>query len=503
MEKLNSVLSIPIFFEKVANYESQDTRFTMVKIYMMHTGINENDSDFSKEVITAAIPSLQYIPIVGFIKQNSDKEDDFSNHKYIIVKDENGLRRKYIGHAYGVVKSSDDNNAHFEMRTCDDGVEREFLVVDGLIWNQFEDSAEIMNRDLIKSHSMELLPESCEGYEDENGIFHFTSFSFRAACIIGKDYEPAMINSTIEVQFTMSDFVKSIQSELNDRYTTFSKVIDNTNKGGKGQMANNKNDFTLSTNQLFGELSNVVSSEKFRDRWGDEVSRYCLVDIQDNEVIVVDRQNNYQYYGMKYTMKGDKAEVDFNSAVRKKIVYENFEDGETEVVNEDAFNFADEIKRIEDTAFTKIEDANNNLNKANEEKAKATSEYEKAKTDYDTVKAELDDIKPKYEEYVAKDEKRIADETEAKKNECFLKFDDYLSDVAEYQSLKDKRDDKSVEEIEQECCVMYAKKDISLKTEFTKNNDGGSGIGVMDNTLDDSLNDDYVETRYGKIKKSK
>ena len=62
MEKLNSVLSIPIFFEKVANYESQDTRFTMVKIYMMHTCINENDSDFSKEVITAAIPTAIIAP---------------------------------------------------------------------------------------------------------------------------------------------------------------------------------------------------------------------------------------------------------------------------------------------------------------------------------------------------------------------------------------------------------------------------------------------------------
>ena len=69
-----------------------------------------------------------------------------------------------MGNAYGVILSKEDNNAHYEERLCDDGIKRTFLVVDGLIWNIFEDSAEILNRDLIKSHSMELVDTDDENY---------------------------------------------------------------------------------------------------------------------------------------------------------------------------------------------------------------------------------------------------------------------------------------------------------------------------------------------------
>ena len=253
-------------------------------------------------------------------------------------------------------------------------------------------------------------------------------------------------------------------------------------------------DFTLSANQLFEQLSNVVSAKKIRDRWGDEISRFSLVDIQDNEVICIDRDNNYQYYGMPYSMNGDVATVDFDNAVRKKVVFENFEEGTSDVV-EGAFNFADEITKITDNAFEKVESANS-------EKDKAESEYTQVKADYESIKGEYDEMKPKYDEYVSKEEARIKAETEAKKDECFAKFDGYLSEVTEYQALKDSRDDKTVEEIEQSCCVLYAKRDIAIKTEFSKNTKE-TDVTIMDTSLDNLVDDSFVQTKYGRIKKDK
>ena len=151
-----SVLSFPVTFEKTEEIESTDCRFTKVKIWLMHLGDNFNGSVFDKDVVDKAIPTLEYIPIVAFIEENKIGEKDCSNHRYVITKDDKGVRRKYVGNAYGVLTSSNDNNAHYEERLCDDGEIRTFLVVDGLIWNMFEDSSEIMNRDLIKNHSMEL-----------------------------------------------------------------------------------------------------------------------------------------------------------------------------------------------------------------------------------------------------------------------------------------------------------------------------------------------------------
>ena len=177
-----SALSIPVIFEKIEDFNCDDGRFTKVKCFLMHTGRNLNGSEFTKEVITEAIPTLQYIPIVGFIENDDVGEKDFSDHRYVISKNENGIYRKYCGSAYGVILSDEDNNAHFEMRMCDDGIEREFIVADGVIWDMFEDSKNIFDRDLIKDHSIELHEDSVEGYEDEEtGIFHFTKFSFRAA----------------------------------------------------------------------------------------------------------------------------------------------------------------------------------------------------------------------------------------------------------------------------------------------------------------------------------
>ena len=115
-----SALSFPVMFEKIKDFEAADDRFTKVKVWLMHLGVNLNDSAFEKSVVDKAIPTLQYIPIMGFVELNDDNEKDFSDHRYIITKDEKGVRRKYLGTPYGVIKSSDDNNAHYEERLCDD-----------------------------------------------------------------------------------------------------------------------------------------------------------------------------------------------------------------------------------------------------------------------------------------------------------------------------------------------------------------------------------------------
>ena len=79
-----SLLSFPVTFESVEDIA--DGRFTKVKIYMMHTGLNYNKTVFEKDVVENAIPTLEYIPIVGFIKENQiTGEKDFCGHEYIIT----------------------------------------------------------------------------------------------------------------------------------------------------------------------------------------------------------------------------------------------------------------------------------------------------------------------------------------------------------------------------------------------------------------------------------
>ena len=495
-----SALSFPVEFEKIEEIESADGRFTKVKIWLMHLGENFNGSVFEKDAVDNAIPTLEYIPIVAFIEDNKSGEKDCSNHRYVITKDDKGLRRKYMGSAYGVILSSEDNNAHYEERMCDDGESRTFLVVDGLVWNMFEDSSDIMNRDLIKAQSMELFDDgnSVDGYEDDNGLFHFTKFSFRAACILGDDYDPAMINSTIEVQFAMSDFVKSIQSELNNNITTFTKLVnEKTNQGGIEAMPNT--DYAQTLLEQFDDISAMVRQhEVYTDRWGDECPRYYTVDVQENEVIVVDTMNGYNYFGLSFTMNGDKAEIDFESAKRKKIRYEDYEDGSSV---EGAFSFAKHIEEIENTAFAKIEEANTKVSEAEEkivEFEAKISEYETVKTEmeekFNQVTAEFEEMKPKYEDFVRAEQARIEAELDAKKDAEFAKYESVFAEDPEFADLKEKKGEMTVKEIESELAIMFARRTLA-QTDFSKPNDGVMTAGL---TVE-AGNDGYVSTRYGYI----
>lgn len=484
VEMERSVLSFPVLFEIAEEVQIDDDRFTKVRVFLMHTGENYNKSVFDKAVIEAAIPTLEYIPIVGFIEGTGD-EKDFSDHRYILVRDENGLRRKYIGSAYGVITSNADNKAHFETRLCDDGIEREFLVVDGLLWNMFEDSASIMNRDLIKGHSMELFDKNIDGYEDEDGLFHFTKFSFRAACILGDDKEAAMQNSTIEVQFTMSDFVRSIQGELNNKYTSYMKTISaKAEQEEGGNVVMQGTDFSQSVMQMFDDIATIVSAyETYVDRWRDVWPRYALVDIQDNEIIVMDRKDNYRYYAFAFTMDGDKPVIDFTNPVRKKVRYENYEEGTDGNMPEGAFNFAKEIEEISNAASAQITTAENDKNVAVQ--------------NYETLKSDYDEMKPKFDQYVQDEQERVANELKAQKETEFSRFEKVLGENEEFKSLKEQIDSLSLTDITSQCSILYTRLNLENKTDFSKGKQepGALSIGVAG----DGDEDGFVNTKYGLI----
>lgn len=507
---MKNITSIPITFEVNGEISNSDTRFLNCTIDVLHTGTNFNGSVFSKEVVEENIETIKNTPILGFIQKTSD-EEDFSGHEYIITKDKNGIHRKNIGSAWGVVPES--CNPRWYSKTLDTGEEVEMLQVDALLWSKLEDSRDIMLRDIEKAQSMELNPESIDGYEDPaTGLFHFTKFSFEGCTILGKNYEPAMQDANITINFTVSDFVKNIQSELINKYSEFTKLVnDTTNQdftslnmvdekfnGGVENME--KNDFAQTILAQFSDISTLVSQhEKFTDRFGDEYPRYYTVDIQENEVIVVDAMNNYNYFAFSFTMNGDKPEIDFEKPKRKKVCYEDYVEGET--VPEGAFDFGKHIAKIEDNAFTKVEEANAKVseaeNKVSEYETKV-SEFETAKNEieekFNQVNAEFEEMKPKYEDYVRAEQARIEAELDAQKDTEFAKYETVLADDVNFAALKEKKAELTVKEIESECAILFARKNLA-NTNFSKSDNGIMTAGI----IHDNSNDGFVETKYGCI----
>ena len=500
MQKDN--MSLPIYFSVDSEMSDKDNRFINVSIDVLHTGLNFNGSIFSKEVVEENIDTIKNTPILGFIREIPFDGKDFKGHEYIITKTEDGVKRKYIGEAFGMIPES--CNPRWITKTTDSGVEKEFLQVDGLLWTKFSDSTEIMLNDIEKPQSMELSPSSIEGYEDEEGNFVFTDFSFDGCCILGSSVAPAMENSIITTDFTMSDFVRSIQDELVEKYNTFTKMVnEKNNDGGIENMSNT--DFTQTVLQQFQDISAMVRQhETYTDRWGYECARYHAVDVQEDEVIVVDAMNNYNYFGLSFTMNGDKAEIDFESCKRKKITYADYVEGTT--VPEGSFDFGTHISEIEETAFARVEEANAKVVEAEgkiseaEERAaefetKAT-EFETAKNEieegYNQIKAEFEEMKPKYEDYVQAEQARIDAEIEEAKDAEISKYEDVLAGDTEFEAIKENKAEMTVEEIEGKCAILFAKKNLGNEN-FTKKDTGAMTAAIAV----DFNKDGYVKTRYG------
>ena len=487
---------------------SEDTRFMKITIDVMHVGENLNNSYFEKAVVDECVDSIKNTPVLGFIK--CDKftgENDFKGHEYILKRTENGVEEAYIGKAYGVIPES--CNPRWVIKVCDDAQEREFLRVDALVWEKFSDAASIIRRDNEKPQSMELEVSSVEGYDDEDGIFHFTKFRFDGCCILGDQVQPAMVGANVKindgVNFTMSDIADSIRSELNDKLELFNIAFakftnDETcdDQGGAKNMLdtdlNQVEEITLEADEV------EVAETEFETVAETEIVAETEVDIVEETVFEAEDEAESK----------DEAEVEAEEKVEEKVEEEvealeeapiEEEAAEFEAVESDEVADADVEVVAEEPNFsemqTEIETLKSEYAKIKAEFDEMTSKYEKVVSEYDAMKSEYDEMKPKYDEYVLAEAQRIAEELSAQKDAAFAEFECDLSDNAEFAALKEKKDDLSVEDIEKECAFLYVKVNRA-KSKFSAAETQSAVVGVLSD-VDSSESDGLILNKYGYI----
>lgn len=190
-------IKVPVLFQTLKNFDVEDTRFSKVKIWLMHLGENFNGSHFSQEAVEKAIPTLANTPIMGLIE-----EGDFKGHEreLVINENEDEYKLKNVTQAFGVIPEF--NNAQFEDRVGDDGVTRTYLTVEGLLWNKWEEAIELINSKHGKTgQSMEVVVQEF-AFRNNEDVARITKFQFDGACLLGDAVQPAMINSTVELAFS-------------------------------------------------------------------------------------------------------------------------------------------------------------------------------------------------------------------------------------------------------------------------------------------------------------
>jgi hypothetical protein len=461
---------VPVLFQKLKTFEDEtqtDTRFLKVKIWLCHTGENFNGSFFDKGVVEDAIPSLANTPILAYIEENSDGEKDFSDHRMVLVKEDDKYKVKYIGQAIGVIP--EENNAQFEMRLCDDGIEREFLTVEGLVWTKWDDPIDIFDRNQFKAQSMEL-HDDYDGEWKEDNLFHFTSFKFFGACALGEDVLPAMHSSTIEAQFSENNVFNNIQ----EKFELFKETFSNRNKGGnekvneklellnkysltkedvqgKGldiekysledletelQKITEPENFALVASQLKDELKAELYKDYTEDDWGYRFRNYWYIDHTDEMIVAEDSLDGDRLVGLSYSVDNDVVSIDFDSKKRVKLAYQFVEGDESTTAT---FSSADRSEYE-----TKVKE------KQIEEK------YTQTKEDFAQLEKEVDDLR-------AFKKDTLDAEKEAKEQELFESFASELTED-ELQEVKDAASEYTLEQIEEKLYTALGKK----KAKFSK-----------------------------------
>lgn len=469
-------IRLPVSFTINNCVETEDSRFLAITIDVLHTGLNFNGSIFNKEVVDANADSIMNTPVLGYIALNPDGELDFQGHEYDLAIDENGKRYVYAGSAYGVIPES--CNYRWIEKVCSDGICREFFQVDALLWTKFEDAVTIFERDGGKPQSMELELSSITGEEnEEDGTFVFTGFKFDGCCLLSSTDEriqPAMIDSLAATKFTAQSLAQEIKDRLQQYAISVAEKNDETGKEDDSMPKDNNTNFTLNLMEQLDEIRAILGEKTFTDSWGWECGQYCFVDVQDDEVIVMDRADHYRLYGMKFTVDGDKISIDFDSAVRKKTKYENMEaDAE-----DDAPYLFEQV--VTDVATY----MNGQIDAVKEEKDTAEANYTSVKKDYD-------EMKPKYDAYVADEQQREKAAVEAAKDAEFKKFDQHLSDNDKYTALKNDRDKYTLEDIQSQCAIMFTEK--NLNANFSRKEKGATPMvtDVFEQTPQAEVNSRY------------
>lgn len=201
------------FASSFAGIEEFDSRFDRGVMRVAYPGDNRNGSSIAKEDFERAIGTIYNCPIVC----NYDRETDtLGGHDMELARGVDGsMRIVNATDPVGVVPESAGH--HWEWVTDEDGVEREYLCVDALLWKRQEAYRKIKN-DGITAQSMEITVNRGKKID---GVYHIYDFTFEAFCLIG--VEPCYQGAALEL-FSSNEFKTKLSEMMQELKETFSMV---------------------------------------------------------------------------------------------------------------------------------------------------------------------------------------------------------------------------------------------------------------------------------------
>ena len=249
----NSTIVVQI--PEIINFsDDYDPTYNLLPVHLMscHLLENRNRSSISRKVMNEAIPSFSNRPILGYIQKIDDGDGnfhyDFAGHE--MEFDENG-NIEYKEKVVGVIpESCNPKIVH------NDEHDKDYLEVDGLIYEDYTHAAEIL-RDKGKCDVSVEIAVDALSFDAKTKIMNIDQFHFLGVTILGvttdeshEKIEPGMEGSNITISdfsaennsliFNKKDFKEEIISEILNRidYKLAENSPDNHRKEGQVEMDN-------------------------------------------------------------------------------------------------------------------------------------------------------------------------------------------------------------------------------------------------------------------------
>ena len=245
---------------------------------------------------------------------------------------------------------------------------------------------------------------------------------------------------------------------------------ENTAPAAEGESTTTENkEFSLTTEQLLGEIRDALAAYTIPSEWDPEymVPRYWMNDVQGDEVIVMDC-TTYKLMGIPFSMNGDNVVLDMENAKRKKVSFEDWDEGE--------------VLSGVTAAFTEL----------NTKITELTKEFQ-------TATATINEMKPMLEAYQQAEAEAVAAAEKAKRDELFSVMDEKLGSNAEYTALKENKE-ISYADLEIKCYALVGRQSAEFSYVPNTNNKGTVrfGVGGTQNGSDNAVYGGLMEHYLGK-----
>ena len=304
-----------------------------VVLQSCHTGKNANNTIIDENVMASALPSFSNRPILGYIHE---VDGEYHFYKHNMHEDDDG-NIVYDEIPVGIVPES--CNAKLEY---DEDKDKNYVVINGYIFEEYSKAAEILRREKECSVSVELSIREFS-YNAKEHCLVIEDFYFSGVTILGKhpdgdDVAPGMVGSNVKLadfsEKNNSLFADKYEKQMTEMQEKLDKLIscfgaDNSKKGGNSM--NHFEELLVKYNKTVEDITfeyDGMSDEELDCKFAE------LFDEVETEDVETEPENDS-------TVNEEEQEIPENDADEPNVT--ETEVVESEVVEQEVFTRAYEL----------------------------------------------------------------------------------------------------------------------------------------------------------------